>query len=431
MKDLCENGSLARSDRIRPPSRAHPLAWRSVLLVFAVALACRIGWGCYRLHASGVGALEFPDEQQYWLMATSLHDGTGLRDELGFRAGRLPLYPALLSLAAGEPSGVAIAKVVQWVIGALGAVAALTLGMRIGGRTVGLFGGLLFAVDPFLVFFSNLLLTETLFITLLVTLWACGAAWLAPRSNPTVRAWLGIGALALACTYARESTLGLIVVALALYLARSRFRRSACVGIMLVAGVMVAGLFPWALRNHRVLGEWRWLTTRAGISLYDGVGPQATGASDLGDVKDHPTVRGLNELERNRYFLDRAWAQMRSDPRRLLGLAARKFVRMWNPVPNAADYRSGLVRLVSAAWMVPLGLLALVGIGVTARSPSAGGGAAVVYLLLPALYLSGLHVLFVGSVRYRLGAMPMLAVLAAIALERLLRGGVKLDARHD
>jgi hypothetical protein len=43
----------------------------------------------------------------------------------------------------------------------------------------------------------------------------------------------------------------------------------------------------------------------------------------------------------------------------------------------------------------------------------------VVFLLLPALYLSALHSLFVGSVRYRLGAMPMIEILAALAVVAL------------
>ncbi len=37
----------------------------------------------------------------------------------------------------------------------------------------------------------------------------------------------------------------------------------------------------------------------------------------------------------------------------------------------------------------------------------------VLFLMLPAVYLSLLHGLFVGSVRYRLGATPMMEMLAA------------------
>ena len=130
--------------------------WRTVLIVFAVALVLRAGWGLYRMNTAGAAALEFPDEEQYWLMAGSLHDGAGLVDELGFRAGRMPLYPALLSIAAGSPAGIGVVRVAQWFVGALGAVFALMLGTRIGGRTVGILAGLMFAADPFLIFFSFL-----------------------------------------------------------------------------------------------------------------------------------------------------------------------------------------------------------------------------------------------------------------------------------
>ncbi|MFH0983558.1 MAG: hypothetical protein V2A79_18745 [Planctomycetota bacterium] len=399
-----------------PPRQAH----RSTMVtVFALALALRAGWGLYRMHAAGATALEFPDEEQYWLLATSLHDGAGLVDELGFRAGRMPLYPGLVSLVAGSPQGIAVVRVAQWFIGALGAVLALVLGTRIGGRTIGLLAAAAFTVDPFLVFCSNLVLTETLFVTLLMALWSYGAYFVVERRHPTIRQWSAAGVLSLACVYARESTLGLIGVALIAQLFWRRFDRSAWAGMMIVGCVLAAGLFPWALRNRMVIGQWCWLTTRAGISLYDGVGPQATGASDLGDVKNSAAVRGLTEVQWDRYFLQASFAEMRAEPGRVVKLALRKFLRMWNPVPNAADYRSPAVRLVSTGWMVPMLLLALAGVFVLRPTATAHAGGAVIYLLLPALYLSVLHMVFIGSVRYRLGAMPMLMVLAAAPVQRL------------
>ena len=390
----------------------------TVVIVLVVALALRAGWGLYRMNADGAAALEFPDEQQYWLMAGSLHDGTGLVDELGFRAGRMPLYPALLSIVTGSSAGIAAVKVAQWVVGAIGAVFALMLGTRIGGRTIGVLAGLMFAADPFLVFFSNLVLTETLFVTLLTGLWSYGAGLVAGGRRPSIRQWLTVGAWGLTCAYARESALGLIGIALLLQLTWRRFDRSAWGAIIIVACVLAAGLFPWALRNRIVIGEWCWLTTRAGISLYDGVGPQATGASDLGDVKNSEAVRGLTEVQRNRYLLDASFEQIRAEPSRIAGLALHKFLRMWNPVPNAADYQSWAVRLIGAAWTVPVLLFALAGAFVLRKTTPLHGGVVVVYLLLPALYLSTLHAIFVGSVRYRLGAMPMLVVLAAVSVER-------------
>ena len=138
----------------------------------------------------------------------------------------------------------------------------------------------------------------------------------------------------------------------------------------------------------------------------------------MGDIKKSAAVRGLTEVEYNRYFLRASFEAMRADPPRIARLAVRKLARMWNPVPNVADYQSWAVRLISAAWMAPLLLLALAGVFVLRKAAPGRAGALIVYLLLPALYLTALHMVFVGSVRYRLGAVPMLMVLAAVALER-------------
>jgi hypothetical protein len=104
---------------------------------------------------------------------------------------------------------------------------------------------------------------------------------------------------------------------------------------------------------------------------------------------------------------------MRDRPGRVVKLALTKARRTWSPVANADDYQSPAVRLVGLAWSLPVYALAIAGAIVLWRK---GDGRLVLLLLLPAIYLTLLHMIFVGSVRYRLPAMPMLEVLAAACL---------------
>ncbi len=387
-------------------------------MVFIVALLARGAWGSFILaRARDPAAVEFPDEQQYWLMATSLHAGTGLTDEFGFRATRMPLYPALLSLVAGFQHGIAIAKVAQWFVGA--ATAALVVGVAatLFGRRVGVVAGLWVALDPFLVFFSSLLLTETLFTAALVGLWWVVLPTLfANGVIPRLGRWLAIGVVAALCVYTRESGLGLVAAVLGLVIICCRFDRRALVGAAVAGLVVVVALIPWAARNQSVTGSWCWLTHRAGVSLYDGVGPQADGSSNLGDVQQTDAVRGLDEVAWNRFFLSESIKALRDDPARIVRLAGTKLWRTWNPFPNVDSYQSRFVRLVSALWTIPTFALAVAGIILLPRVMGPAGWRVAALLLLPALYVSAMHTLFVGSVRYRLVVMPMLEMLAAFAL---------------
>jgi hypothetical protein len=127
-------------------------------------------------------------------------------------------------------------------------------------------------------------------------------------------------------------------------------------------------------------------------------------------------VQGMDEVAWNQYFLNESIRAIREDPARIARLAGIKLARMWNPVPNVESYQSWFVRFVSAAWMIPTFALAIVGVMVLPRIRGSSGVSIALLLLLPALYVSVLHTLFVGSVRYRLTAMPMLEMLAAFAL---------------
>lgn len=408
-----------------PGLRAWPL-----IVVFLVALVLRGGWGVRQLARSdGAVGLEFPDERQYWLMAENLRRGEGLKDEFGFRATRMPLYPAMLSLFVDLPRGMEVAKGFQWLIGAVGAVLTAGLATALFGSRVGLVAGLLVAWDPFLVFFSSLLLTETMFVAALSALWWCVTVVGARANRGEAKGWgcwVVMGVLGSLCVYVRESSVGLVACVLAGAAAVCRFRGGAVGGAMLAGLLVVAALVPWALRNEHVTGQRTWLTHRGGISLYDGVGPQADGSSNLGAVQQMEAVRGLKEVEWDRYFREASWRAMREDPGRVVRLAGVKLARTWNPLPNVEAYQSSLVRGVSLLWTLPVYLLA-VGGAVLVMGRGGGGRWRAVLLLLPAGYFSVVHSLFVGSVRYRVVAMPMLEILAACAVvflvDRWARGG--------
>jgi hypothetical protein len=439
-------------------------SWRLYLCLFLIAFLLRGGVGTALMLRSGsADRLEFPDEEQYWLMARSFAAGQGLQDELGFRATRMPLFPMLLTAAAPFSNGILIAKAGLWIVGAAaspltaflacgllnlsrvpgtGRSRGLTLdappltvplkGSRKGqapaarpglgivydGQRAGWIAGLLAAFDPFLIFFSSLLLTETLFLVALIALWIVAMPLLSgmPSSTSGTARWIAVGAVAAACVYTRESG---VVVALVLLTAvvlahRSQGRILAGAGLALAVTVLL--LIPWAVRNRIVTGEWVLLTTRTGISLYDGVGPRATGSSDLGPIKQMPAVQGMNEHEWNRYFLRESFAAMRTDPLRILRLSAVKLARTWNPFPNVATYQSRAVRLVSAFWTLPVYVLALMGIVALWRRRYGDERISAVYLLIPFFCTLALHSVFVGSVRYRLAAMPFLEILAAYAI---------------
>ena len=207
-----------------------------LLVVFVAAFLMRAGWGAARYwRHDGQAVLEFPDEQQYWLMGTSLHDGDGLRDEFGFRATRMPLYPGALSLFSGWDKGILGVQACQWLIGATGAVLAAVVGMTLFDRRVGLIAGLLVSVDPFFVFFSSLLLTETLAITVTLALWLVARPMVVgPRKRLSYGRYAAMGVLVALYVYVRESTAGLAILLMLWGLARHRFDRRSLFGRQVV-----------------------------------------------------------------------------------------------------------------------------------------------------------------------------------------------------
>ncbi len=94
--------------------------------------------------------------------------------------------------------------------------------------------------------------------------------------------------------------------------------------------------------------------------------------------------------------------------------------RTWSITLHAPGYSSILHRAICWLSVAPVFVMALVGIWRMRRHRAIVG-----LLLLPAVYFTLIHVVFVGSVRYRLPAVPFLFVLAAAGLCLSLKTGTR------
>jgi len=182
---------------------------------------------------------------------------------------------------------------------------------------------------------------------------------------------------------------------------------------------------PWWIRNAMLTGRFVPATLQVGASLYDGLNPRATGASQMSIVDEFvssvsPAIEqqlAATAVERE-YQLDAhlrraalGWAC--EHPIWAIQLGLVKLERMWNFWPNEPALGAWPVRIAVVFAYAPIALLGIIAIvRTTVRSWP--------YMLcwLPAVYLSVIHFVFVGSLRYRMPAMLPWMVLAAWVLLR-------------
>lgn len=385
--------------------------------VFWLALALRIAWIGWRWVQVGA-QLEFPDEQIHWQLASNLvHHGSLVTDDGRFVA-RMPLYPLLLvPFATLADSGVLAARLFQALLGAFTAWLCARLASA-AFPSRGWIAGLLAAGDPFSIFFSNLLLTETAFMPIAVGLTAC--AWrlaIEPDGRQLGLVSL-VGVLSSASIFIRPAALPWVVSVwgVLLLMDRFRFRTLARVGLFVV--VLCVALIPWGLRNRAVVGGFAWLSANGGVTLYDAQGPQADGSSNQAFLHKLPELAGLGEIELDRRLERMALDQMRHDPGRIAQLALVKLGRTWNPLPNVVEYRAGSSALVGATFTTVVLAAAILGVirVLTTRLKSAAVSRWLLLVALPVLTFSLLHCIYVGSVRYRVPLMPFIEMLGMTAV---------------
>jgi 4-amino-4-deoxy-L-arabinose transferase-like glycosyltransferase len=391
-----------------------------ISIILLIALVLRLAWALF------IPVDPVSDSGAYEIFATNIadHGVYGFRPDVPgayWAVGPAAIYAAAY-LVFGTGSAVGVVTVN--LISALAVVWLLhDLGRRWFGESEGRIAALLFAVWPVAIQFTTVLASEVHFMALTL---AGLAAWDRVRMGAGL-VWIVAAGLAFgAATYVRPIAL-LIPAALAVAAILRAPRAS--VPAILKAAVATALIFavvaPWSARNERVFGEPVFMSTNFWPNFWMGNHPGTNGHY----MSLPAEVAEMGEIERSNYLKEVSIAHLREDPGGFVWRTIWKSVRLheretigvaWNEagiVALAGSTGLTALKLLSTGFWYAVLLAALWGVVVLVR----GRGGWATLLSVPVwlwLYFTGVHAVIVIGDRYHMPAIPMIALLAAVALVR-------------
>ena len=393
---------------------ARPLVW--ILLV--AVLARLAAWGVATTQTAAVDANGRParpfvvdgDAAGYWDLAGDLAAGRAYAvHEPPRRVMRTPGLPAVLAVSRlVAPDSTHAARGWLAALSMLGPWLVFLLGRELADERTGLVAAALVAVSPLIVAFSPLVLSESLFgIALTAQMLA-----LARVRRGRWRWAIAAGVAGAAACYLRPAWCPAMAAIPIVWTLTHRTRTGLVQAVVIAAAFAVCWL-PWIVRNHQTVGQPVLTTLWTGPTLYDSVGPQADGTSDMTFFDaEADQRRPLSEVAVNDWYTRRSLDAIAADPMRLASLAVAKQARFWQLAPTADEAGPRWLRWPIGLWTAAFLLLAAIGLVATGwptRLLAAG----------PIIALAAVHLVFVASLRYRVPCELPLAVLAAIGGQRV------------
>lgn len=309
------------------------------------------------------------------------------------------------------------------------------LGRRIGGERVGLLAASIAAVHPLWLMYTGFLVSEaTLLPVLAATLLALHHA-LTSRRWPWALA-TGVGAGLVSLT--RPEGVVFLALATAALLAVGLRHRGPAAGVGLVAVVALGWALvaaPWLIRNQSEFGTWK-VSLNGGVTALGSNCPEAYSGPRMGAFApcylvgvqvvdatiDDPTHLAAVDAARTDIALDYA----RSHKRRLAAVLVVRELRTAGTYPPGplldfdVEATSAHRRTAQVGFAVNLILLTLAAAG-TVILVRARARIDLMVLATGVVMAVVTAALVYGSTRTRAPAEPALAILAAVAADRLLR----------
>jgi 4-amino-4-deoxy-L-arabinose transferase-like glycosyltransferase len=312
--------------------------------------------------------------------------------------------------------------VFQIALGAGIVLVGLRVTQRFFGNASANIAGLVLALWPSHIFYVTILASELPFTLLMLV---AIDVWTNPKLSARTSG-LAAGALLAAACYIRPVALLLpFVFGISMYY-RHRDWRTEMLRMLIVFGVMAVTIAPWTLRNYQLFGHPVLISTNGPVTLWMGNHPGTDGS--YAPVPEW--AEGMDEYSVSQELGKQAQEYILSDPLGFIQRSTYKLVKQhsyetiavtWNA--EGITERIGewavmpLKALTQGYWLMVLGL-SFVGLYFLYRD-SGFMGLVLHPLVAPWLYFSAIHAVILAQDRYHFAAIPLIAALCALAVDRL------------
>lgn len=312
----------------------------------------------------------------------------------------MPLYPLTLSFLTETTNPGFIVGMVTGIISVI-LVWALT-NCLFEDKRAGLLAALMMSLYPMSIFYSVLGLTECLFIVLLL-----GGYLALYKNKPTLASAL------LILSILTRPTTDLFAPALIFFYTLIIRKLGIKRALSHLAGygiLYVLMMSPWWYHNYEQYGQFVRLNLGLGNVLYAGNNPlNKSGGAVLGRDYELNSFEGITDIvKREQAMKAAAIKHIRENPLRFIKQGFVKFGRFWNVLPFTQIVNKSKSAIIATLAVAPLILLTLITL-ITRRDKF--------IVLTPLLgwifYLTLVHMVTAGSVRYRYPVEPFLIILAA------------------
>jgi len=273
----------------------------------------------------------------------------------------------------------------------------------------------LYGLNPDLIQLAAMLLTETLFLSLLI-LAALGIVTYV--ADAAVKTALGTAVLLACAILVRPIALLPLLLFLGILVIRKKW--ALLPAVLLIQALFLGG---WAWRNYSVYDRFVLLTAAGGYDLWVGNNPDADGEPHpTEEITNYTSEHGI--LEADRYGMEQYLTFLTSDPGGFLKLQAVKTAKFFSVIRTSAwwFHLSGIARILTFLLSAPFYFTYLLLGGAGVVSSLRKGPAAARILSLLALSVPAVVIPIIVTSRMRYPMYPFLVVMSVLAVLRFRQG---------